>query len=300
MRGRERDGLEGAVAELAERQHGKLSRAQLRELGLGEKAIDYRIAKGWLRPDYRAVYSLGHRPRSREGRWMAAVLYGGEGSVLSYWSAATLWRMRSGVGPKSHVTCPRKRRSSRRITFHHAQLPDDEVTTEQEIPATTPARTLLDLAPLLPSPVLARMVEAAPNRGAPLAELLARYPRKPGRTTLAAVIESATPMTRSDLEAKLLDAMTRAGLPQPEVNAVIEGYEIDFAWRKHRVIAELDAYATHGSRLAFERDRERDRKLTLAGWRVVRMTNAVALDDLSRLLAASAARSRPPLAATAA
>ena len=204
---------------------------------------------------------------------MAAVLYGGDSSVLSFWSAATLWRLRSGVGPKTHVTCPRKRRSSRRITFHHAHLGDDEVTTKQGIPATTPARTLLDLAPLLPSPVLARMVEAAPNRGAPLAELLDRYPGRPGRTRLLAVMEGATPMTRSDLEAKMLVAIERGGLPRPEVNAAIEGYEVDFAWRKPRVIAELDSYVTHGSRLAFEHDRERDRKLTLAGWRVIRMTN---------------------------
>ena len=61
MRGSERNGLEEAIAELAERQHGKVSRRQLLGLGLGEDAIDYRVAKGWLRRDFRSVYSLGHR-----------------------------------------------------------------------------------------------------------------------------------------------------------------------------------------------------------------------------------------------
>ena len=84
MRGRGRDGVEEAIAELAESQYGKVSREQLLELGLGEKAIDYRVAKGWLRPDFRSVYSLGHQPESRESRWMAAVLHGGDSAVLSH------------------------------------------------------------------------------------------------------------------------------------------------------------------------------------------------------------------------
>jgi very-short-patch-repair endonuclease len=302
MRGKERNGLEEAIAELAERQYGKVSRAQLLQLGLGEKAIEYRVAKGWLRPDYRGVYSLGHRPHSREGRWMAAVLYGGDGAVLSFWSAATLGRMRSGTGPRTHVTTPRKRRSGPTITFHQAQLPEDEVTEDQGIPCTTPARTLLDLAPLLPSPVLARLIELAPKcEGACLADLLDRYPRRPGAPKLRAVLGRGTPMTRSDLEALVFDAIERAGLPKPQVNAVVEGYEVDFVWREHGVIAELDTYVTHGSRSAFERDRERDRRLAaVAGWGVIRLTDRdteSGIDDLSRLLAASAARSGPRRAA---
>jgi len=299
MRGRGRNGVEEAIAELAESQYGKVSRAQLLELGLGEKAIDHRVAKGWLRPDFRSVYSLGHRPESRESRWMAAVLHGGEGAVLSHWSAATLLRMRSGAGPRTHVTTPRKRRSSAAVTFHCAHLPPDEVTEDNGIPITTPARTLLDLAPLLPSPVLARMVEAAPDRGAHLAKLLERYPRRRGVPKLRTIMAEAQPMTRSDLEAKLLDAIARAGLPRPQVNVVVEGYEVDFAWREHALIAEVDTYMTHGSRIAFERDRERDRKLAIAGWTVVRITNENGVEDLRRLLDASAARAPRRLASAA-
>jgi very-short-patch-repair endonuclease len=290
MRGWERNRLEEAIAELAERQHGKVSRRQLRRLGLGEDAIDYRLAKGWLRPDYRSVYSLGHRQESREGRWMAAVLYGGDGAVLSHWSAATLWRMRSGTGPRAHVTTPRKRRRAATLTFHCAQLREDELTTEHGIPVTTPARTLLDLAPFLPRPVLERMVEAAPNRGTHVAKLLDRYPRRRGAANLAAALGPAA-VTRSDLEAKTLDALQRAGLPRPQANVAVEGYEVDFLWTEQGVIAELDTYVTHGSRKAFERDRERDRKLAIAGWTVVRITDESGVDDLSRLLGASAARS---------
>ena len=262
------------------------------DLGLGSRAIDYRLAKGLLRPDYRGVFSLGHRPKSRESRWMAAVLYAGDGAALSHWSAASLWGMRPGTGPISHVTCARRRSSVDGIRMHYAQLLQDEVTEEQGIPTTTPARTLLDLAPSLPSPVLARMLDAAPSRGATLAELLDRCPRRPGVARLRRLLGRAAPMTRSDLEGTVLYAIEREGLPRPSVNAVVEGYECDFVWPEYRVIAELDSYVTHGSRSAFERDRNRDRKLAIAGWTVVRLTGEDDLDDLSRLLAASAARSR--------
>lgn len=223
---------------------------------------------------------------------MAAVLYGGERAALSHWSAATLWRMRPGTGPRTHVTTRRKRRNTGTVTFHCAQLPEDEMTTEQGIPTTTPARTLLDLAPLLPSPTLARMIDAAPNRGASLAELLDRYPRKPGGAKLRNLLAKARPTTRSDFEAEMLERIEKAGLPTPDVNAVVEGYEVDLVWRDHRLIAELDTYVTHGSRGAFERDRDRDRKLAIAGWTVIRLTDEEGLADLSALLAATAIRSR--------
>jgi very-short-patch-repair endonuclease len=293
MRGQKRTcEVDRAVIELAERQHGKVSRRQLLDLGLGPKAIDYRLQSGELRPDGRGVYSLGHHPQSRESRWMAAVLYAGDGAVLSHWSAAAHLALRGGGGPLSHVTCPRRLRSTARIRMHYARLVDDEMTIDEGIPVTTPARTLLDLAPLLPSPTLGRMIDAAPwSRGASLAELMERYAGRAGVPKLKAVLAKWRPMTRSDLEATVLEAIERAGLPRPEVNAVVEGYEVDSVWREHRVIAELDSYVTHGSRTAFERDRERDRKLAIAGWTVVRVTDEGGVDDLSRLLAATAARS---------
>jgi very-short-patch-repair endonuclease len=108
---------------------------------------------------------------------------------------------------------------------------------------------------------------------------------------LKEIVATPQPMTRSDLEAIVLEAMRQAGLPRPQANAVVEGYEVDFLWQGHGVIAELDTYVTHGSRLAFERDRERDRKLAIAGWRVVRITDERAVEDLKRLLAATEARS---------
>ena len=283
---------DAVIAALAEAQHGVVSRTQLLGAGVTPRQIHWRLRRKRLHPVHRGVYALTAAPLERLGQWMAAVLAAGEESVLSFWSAATLWRMRSGTGPRTHVTSPRARRRTRTITFHHAHLPPDEVTEEQGIPVTTPARTLLDLAPLLPSPVLGRIIEAAPSRGAGVARLIDRYPHRAGVPKLRQMVATPRPITRSDFEAILLEAMAEAGLPQPQVNAIVEGYEVDFAWREHGIIAELDSYVTHGSPAAFEADRERDRRLAIAGWTVVRLTNERGVDDLSRLVDASAARSR--------
>ena len=52
----------------------------------------------------------------------------------------------------------------------------------------------------------------------------------------------------------------------------VEGSEVDFVWRDARLIVEVDGYRYHREPSAFEDDRERDVKLVLAGWRVLRFT----------------------------
>ncbi len=62
------------------------------------------------------------------------------------------------------------------------------------------------------------------------------------------------------------------GLPQPVANATIEGFMVDFFWPATKLIVEADSYTYHSMPGAFERDRERDQQLTLAGYTVVRFT----------------------------
>ena len=78
--------------------------------------------------------------------------------------------------------------------------------------------------------------------------------------------------TRSEAERRALDLIRRAGLPSPETNQRIEGYEVDLVWRRERLIVEIDGYAFHSMRRSFEHDRRRDRQLTAKGYRVIRIT----------------------------
>ena len=108
-----------------------------------------------------------------------------------------------------------------------------------------------------------------------LHDLIARYPRRPGLKAIRALLDEATigaRIIRSELEERFQDFLIRAGLPLPQTNVVIEGYEVDCVWPEQRVIVELDGHATHSPAYAFELDRARDRRLEAAGWRVIRIT----------------------------
>jgi very-short-patch-repair endonuclease len=86
------------------------------------------------------------------------------------------------------------------------------------------------------------------------------------------------------------------GLPRPEVNTRIEGIEVDFVWRDRRLIVEVDGYAYHRSPSAFERDREKDVILGVAGWRVMRFTWAQITQHDGWVAGAIATGARPIVA----
>jgi very-short-patch-repair endonuclease len=96
-------------------------------------------------------------------------------------------------------------------------------------------------------------------------------------------------LTRSDLEQRFLELLERHGFPRPLVNATIESYEVDFAWPEQRLIVELDGFAAHGRRSAFERDRLRDRRLARAGFRTLRLTDRMVRYDEDAIVADLAA-----------
>lgn len=273
------------VADLAGRQYGVVARRQLLDAGLSRDAIAHRIETGRLFRLHRGVYSVGHRSPPQEGLWMAGVLAGGEGAVLSHRSAAALWGLCGAVQAKVEVTSSRSTRSSGSLRRHCAHLPRDEMTIRRRIPVTTVSRTLLDLAAEVAIVEFERAVREAeflrlPDRP-PLAELLARYPRRRGaraaRVTLERLGRLAPGDSRSHLEDRFLRFAARARLPMPETNVVLRlggrTYEADCLWRVERLVVELDGHEAHGTRSAFESDRERDRLLQVAGWTVIRVTH---------------------------
>ena len=86
------------------------------------------------------------------------------------------------------------------------------------------------------------------------------------------LLDTAAP-TKSKLERDLRRLLRDHGLPQPVSNGIVEGFEVDLHWPDLMLVAELDGYAFHAHRRAFETDRERDIVLAAAGWRTVRVTD---------------------------
>jgi very-short-patch-repair endonuclease len=260
------------IAALAGAQYGVVSRAQLRTLGLGVAGIDHRVRGGRLHLVHRGVYAVGHAVLTTEGRWMAAVLACGSGAVLSHASAAAAWDLRPVGAGAIHVTIPRSpgRAARSGIRLHRSRIVErHDTTVHRGIPITTPARTLIDLSRSLKGRPLEHAIDLADQRGLIDFDQL----RQAKSASLQAVLSRycAAP-TRSELEERFLRLCDDHGLPRPETNTRIEGIEVDFVWRDRRLIVEVDGYAYHRSPSAFEADRERDVKLTVADWSVLRFT----------------------------
>ncbi len=270
------------LADLAAAQHGVVSRRQLLASGVSGRIIEGRIARGILLPLHRGVYAVGHRPASSNGWWLAAVLACGTGAVLGGRSAAALWVLRASDGHRPEVTAAhtlvRAGVASRRI-----DLPAEERTVHDAIPVTTPMRTLVDLAGRLDRAALAKAInEAEVQRrfdGRELDRLLRRHPRARGTGRLRAILadlDVGSGRTESELERRFLPFLDAHELPHPLINEEIRlpGFapKVDCQWAGRHLAVELDGRATHHTRAAFESDRTRDRRLTAAGWRVVRIT----------------------------
>ena len=106
-------------------------------------------------------------------------------------------------------------------------------------------------------------------------DLLERTKGHRGQAKVRAALElydERPVFTRSGLERRFLEVVREAGLPEPAMNLFVEGYEIDAWWEAERFGVELDVFETHGSRLSFEEDRERDDELLLAGIETTRVT----------------------------
>jgi hypothetical protein len=279
-----RDDLDLQISALAASQHGPVGHRQLRALGLSHEQIAYRLRVGRLIRHLPEVYLVGHPVTTREGRWMAAVLACGRRAVLSHGDAAALWGLMPAGGAVIHVTTPSRSGrdpDSTRVRLHRVgSLRPWECALTEEIPTTTVARTLLDLSPKLRPRAMEDVIAQSVRLG--LFDLVAvrrclhEHPRQHGAPALRALLDDLAGADaadlRSRLEVLLLQVCDDYDLPKPVANATIEGFMVDFAWPRRRLLVEADSYTYHSMPSAFERDRERDQHLMLAGYTVVRFT----------------------------
>jgi very-short-patch-repair endonuclease len=240
--------------------------------------IDAWVARERLHVVHRSVYAIGHEPLTGRGRLMAAVLASGPEAVVSHRTAAWLWDVLPDHRSTIDVTAARHRRGQRGITLHRSKLDEADRAAVEGIPVTSLARTLLDVAEVIPPRRLARAVEEAERRR--LLDLTAVHDviargigrRGVGRLRKAIVAYRPAPFTRSELERRFTDLVRHAGLPLPSQNVYLHGFEVDAVWESHRLVVELDGYDYHRTRAAFERDRKRDARLHAEGWTVLRFS----------------------------
>lgn len=277
-------------------------RPDLLELGLSRDQIDDRLRTGSLEPAYRGVYVVGGAPRTREQRWAAAVLACGATAVLSHLSSAALWAL-TEIDPVviDVSVASRSRRTRQGIRAHRPRrLEGEDTTFHRGIATTTVARTLIDVAVVVSTRSLERLLDEAEYlRLLDPTDLERALERNDGRAGVARLRrvrsrhDPGTTRTRSPLEEAFLLLTRQAGLPPPLVNQPLGPYTIDFLWSEHRVAVETDGRAAHERIAARERDHRRDAWLHAHGYLPLRFSYTQVTSRPAEVLAALRPRLQP-------
>ena len=285
---------------MAARQHTAISLAQLTALGFSARAVQKRASTGRLYRVHPGVYSIvPPELLTRRGRWMPAVLACGESTVLSHRSAAALHELSAAGRSKIDVTVAQAHvRRVKGVNVHRSRtLTLADTTVVDTIPCTTVARTLLDLAAVVGRRSLERAIEQAEVQEVldylALDRQLERNQHTRGASRLRAVLDAHhgdDAPTESELEERFFALCRAPGLPLPERQVHINPHDgepplrVDFVWRAQKLIVETDGGRYHRTRRAFESDRRKDQRLTLAGWRVLRITWRQLRDEPERIV----------------
>jgi very-short-patch-repair endonuclease len=273
---------ERRLAELATQQHGVVSHHQLHRLGFRTEWIERRLTDRRLSAVHRDVYAVGHWRLTHRGYWWAAILAYGPRAFLSHRTAAVVWGFQRHRRGPVHVTAGRGRQGVQRregIWIHRCKLALEDCTTRDGFPVTTVARTLFDLAETIPFESLKGAAEEADRlKLLQLRELEEVCERGRGRRALRPVRQLVADLRppdegRSPLEIRFPAFLREHRLPAPAQNVLVLGHEVDALWPAAKLVVELDSWEHHGHRTAFERDRARDPKLLIAGYRTIRVTH---------------------------
>ena len=285
------------AARIAAKQHGRVAWRQLVDARIDRHQIQRWLEDGRLRAVHRGVYAIGHIAPSVQAGFMAAVLAGGAGAVLSHRAAAYLLKLlRLSWPPRPEITVPTTAHRRRRgIIIHRVRALDPrDVCVVDGIPVTVVPRVLLDLAPSLEPADLTRACHEAwvHHRVTPehIEACIARNPRKPGAAKLRHAC--GADVSLSKLEDVFLKLVKAHGLPLPRTNIDVRGDKVDCHWPDHGgLTVELHSYRFHASRYGFENDitrRRRSRHLAFSYGDVVDRADATAA-ELRELLDEAAA-----------
>lgn len=272
--------IDAAIAGLAAGQLGLVAFWQLTELGIGRGAIELRVRQGRLHRVHRGVYLVGHAVLPPNARELAAVLACGPGAVASHHAAGGLWGMVKRVTSVDvRVTVPGRRVRSREgiRPFTVKVLDPRDRRMLGPVPVTAPARTLIDLAGVLGPERLEPLIADAQGRRLltrrELERAMDRAPHRAGVGLMRPLIQSPK-LTRREGERRLLKLIRAARLPEPECNAPVGPYVVDFLWSAPKLIVEFDSKEWHGDQVhgRFESDRRRDGHTLALGYATKRVT----------------------------
>lgn len=248
---------------------GVVTREELLEASVSEKEIRVRLETGALLVEFPGVYRVGHRAPSVAATYTAAVKATGPGTLLSGRAAAHHWGLLKGPPPHPEVTSLTERRVPGIVTHRARRQPGADAATHRGILITSVARTLVDLAATLDIRELGSACHEAGvkygTRPADVDAVLRRRPTSKGARKLRRLMGGEYKVAISKLEERFLKHLRAATLPLPVTNKPAGGFRVDCRWPEHGLTVELDSYRFHNTRLAWERDRRREREARARG-----------------------------------
>jgi very-short-patch-repair endonuclease len=286
-------GRDAAIAALAGRQRTILSHEQLTALGCSRRVIAHWVHRGRFQLVFHGVYSVVRAELPPLAREQAALIACGEHAFLSHGTSAAIWGLLRTLPIEVEVSAVGRRCSSRKgIRLHEIRaINRREVKRHEGLWVSTPARAVLELAATGTTDEVTRAIDEglahrlfSPNE---LRAVLAGNRPCRGAVRLDAILgdETATALSRSRKEKRLLRGLRDARLPMPETNVKFGRLEADFLWRRERLVVEVDGYPFHRGPAAFNRDHEKDLVFRGAGLDVLRFTGDHVEKQLTMVLA---------------
>ena len=225
------------------------------------------------------------------------------GAWISHLTAAVLlglWLPSWFLGCRElHLSKPRALPPVRRagVVGHTVLAFDEELMVWDGIRISTPARTWLDLARILPLKDLVAVGDQLVRQPRPdlegrtepwatlpqLAAMLRRHPKLKGIVKARQALELIRPGSDSAPETFLRLELTASGLPEPELQLRIvpgDPYSpaADLGYRRHRVAVQYDG-GHHLTPEQQSRDNRRDEYFNAAGWRYFKFNSDDLADD---------------------
>jgi hypothetical protein len=276
---------EERAAEIAGRQGGVVSVAQLRACGLSASGSRHRTNAHRLFRVRRGVYALGPVVHPRAALWAAVLATSAPDASISHWTAARVHGIAGRSGAPIHVTVPGSGgRSLADVHVHRARtLAAEDTMLVDGLRVTTPARTVLDIAARAADHEVLRLIREGEYLGllpaGAMLDAVASHPRHPGAPRVRRVdpATATAALQQTPLEDDLAALIATLPVPTPRSQLSVRGasgagYRLDFGWPDARVAAEADGRSAHERSASLESDRFRDNDLAAVGWQTLRFT----------------------------
>lgn len=262
--------------------YGLFSVRQAKDAGYGEYEIRRQVRRGRWQQVERTVLQVAGRETRSGDRYVRDVLCAGPGAVSAFASAAVIHGWDLDILPQTPaVILPPGTRGRSQVVSQRSRLGDDEIVLMGVLRVTTPLRTAVDLASVLPPRLAVITMDCAfRSRRVHQDELALALSQGRGHGVCAArrALALSDPLSGSIPETIARLLFLEAGLPAPIAQYPVRWGDLvarlDFAWPEHMLLVEIDGRRWHIDADTFAQDRVRQNAATQNGWRILRFTAA--------------------------